>query len=275
MAMSVGSISNHRIGAHVSSNSRGLARIAMRLSSGRRVNSARDDAAGLGVATNLESKIRSTRAAVRNSEKGIALAEVAETAAGEVTNALQRMRELAVQGSSSFIRPAERTTLDLEFVGMRSEISRIASTVSFGGLSLADGSVSQLLIQAGIGSASSSRIGLSLGRLTTTFLGLNITSFDLLSVTNARDTLDILDFALGSVNRTRSGLGATINRLEASINATQSYAMALTMANSRLVDADYAKETSEFAKHQILMVAGGASMLHQRGIERQALRLLG
>jgi len=275
MAMAVGSITSQRIGAHVSSNSRGLARIALRLSTGRRINDGGDDAAGLGVANNLDAKIRSTRAAIRNSENGIAIAEVADTAAGEVTHALQRMRELAVQGSSTFIRPAERTTLDLEFSGMHSEISRIASEVSFGGLSLADGSITQLLVQSGIGSAASSRIALSLGQLTTTYLGLNVASFDLLSATNARATLDLLDTALGSVNQTRSRLGATVNRLEASINATHAYGIALTMASSRLTDADYAKETSEFTKFQILMVAGGASMVHHKHIEKQALRLLG
>ncbi len=275
MAMAVGSITNQRITAHVGANSRGLARIATRLSTGRRVNSASDDAAGMGVSSKLEAQIRSTRAAIRNSENGISLAEVAESAAGEVTNALQRMRELAVQGASSFVRPTERATLDLEFTGMRSEISRIATTVSFNGISLGDGTKSQLVVQAGIGGGASSQIELNLGQLTSSFLGLDGASVDLLSVTNARGTIDILDFALGSVSQSRSRLGASVNRLEASIRSTQSYGLALTMAHSRMVDADYAKETSEFAKHQILMVAGGASMLHHRRIERQALRLLG
>ena len=275
MALSLGSISGRSIAAHVSSNSRGLARIAARISSGRRINSASDDAASLGVSSTLDAKVLSTRAAMRNSEIGLALVQVVDSAAGELTSALQRMRELAVQASSSFVRAEERTTLDGEFAGMRSAMSRIAASVEFSGLSLADGSTTQLAVQAGVGSGTSSRIVVGLSDLTTTRLGLNASSVDLLSATNARSTLDILDLALSSVSQSRSRLGATVNRLEASLGASQGYKEALAMASSRLLDADYAKETSEFTKHQILMVASGAALVHHKHIEHHALRLLG
>jgi len=275
MAIAGASLGAARLGGIVSGHSQGLARLAMRVSSGRRVAVAADDAAGLGVATNLDSRVQSTRAAVRNAQDGIALIEVADTAAGEVTTALQRMRELAVQAGSTFLSSQARTVLDLEFTGMRSEIARITGTVSFNGVSLVDGSVTQLLAQVGIEGASSSRMGIQLGSLTITTLGLTAAGVDLLNATNARSSLDIIDLALHSVSGTRSKLGATVNRLEASIGATQGLSLALAAASARVTDADFAKETSEFAKTQILMVAGGAGMLHHRRIEQQALRLLG
>jgi flagellin len=274
MSISIGGIGGARIGAHLSANSQGLARLANRISSGRRVNDAADDAAGLGVATKLDAQVQSTRAAIRNAKDGIALIEVADTAAGEVTDSLQRMRELAVQAGSSFLTSDSRSTLDHEFSGMRSEIARISSSVTFNGVSLLNGSISQLFAQVGIGSASSSRMAIQLGQLTTSALGLGAAGVDLLTATNAQSSLDVIDSALHSVNSTRSKLGATVNRLEASIGATQSFQHALTASSARLLDADIAKETSEFAKVQILMVAGGASLVHQRRIEETALRLL-
>ena len=267
-------IGSARIGSIVSSNSKGLARLASKISSGRRVSTAADDSAGLGVATTLNSKVLSARAAVRNAEDGISLAEVADVAASEVTDALQRMRELAVQAGSTFLSADARTTLDLEFSGMRSEIARIAGTVSFNGVSLVDGSITNLRAQVGIEGAGSSRIGIQLGSLTVTSLGLNVAGFDLLDATNSRGSLDLIDLAIHSVSSTRSKLGATMNRLEASIGASQGLAEALAAASNRILDADFARETSEFAKTQILMVAGGASMVHHRSIEQQALRLL-
>ena len=113
MSMSTAGLRDVRLGAIVSSNSRGLARLASRVSSGKRIVSAADDAAGLSVASNLDAQVRSTRAAIRNAQDGIALIEVADTAAHEVTDALQRMRALAVQAGSSFLTTDARSTLDL------------------------------------------------------------------------------------------------------------------------------------------------------------------
>jgi flagellin len=274
MSISTIGLRDVRLGAIVSSNSRGLARLASRVSSGKRIVSAADDAAGLSVASNLDSQVRSTRAAIRNAQDGIALIEVADTAAHEVTDALQRMRTLAVQAGSSFLTNDARSTLDLEFSGMRSEITRISDNVTYNGLSLANGSISLLSVQVGIGASSTSRLGIQLGKLSASSLGLDASNVDLLSETNARSSLDVIDSAIHSVSSSRSRFGATMNRLEASIGATQGFRQALAAASGRLVDADYAKETAEFAKTQILMVAGGASMLHHRRIEQQALRLL-
>lgn len=274
MGITSASLGDMRLGAIVSSNSRGLARLASRVSSGKRIVSAADDAAGLGVASSLDAHVRSTRTAIRNAQDGIAIIEVADTAAGEVTNALQRMRALAVQAGSSFLTQTARSVLDLEFSGMRTEIARISEAATFNGISLANGTNPQIAVQVGIDSSSNSQVNIRFGRLTAVSLGLSAANVDLRSESNARSSIDVIDSALQSVSSTRSRFGATVNRLEASIGASQGLRDALASASARLIDADYAKVTSEFTKAQILMVAGGASMLHHRRIEQQALRLL-
>ena len=233
-----------------------------RISSGLRITQAADDAAGLGVATSLETDVISTKQAMRNANDGISIIQTAESATNEVTDILQRMRELAVQSASETLANEERSYIQDEFVELRSEVARIAAVTEFNGVQLTDGTTTSLDVQVGIDNNTASRITIQLGDLTTTTL--NLASVALQTVTGARGALDIIDTALGSVNQTRSRLGATVNRLEASINATHAYGIALTMASSRLTDADYAKETSEFTKFQILMVAGGASMVHHK-----------
>lgn len=274
MGITSASLGDMRLGAIVSSNSRGLARLASRVSSGKRIVSAADDAAGLGVASSLDAHVRSTRTAIRNAKDGIAIIEVADTAAGEVTNALQRMRALAVQAGSSFLTQTARSVLDLEFSGMRTEIARISESTTFNGISLANGTKSQIAVQVGIDASSNSQVNIRFGRLTAVSLGLSAANVDLRTESNARSSIDVIDSALQSVSSTRSRFGAAVNRLEASIGASQGLRDALASASARLIDADYAKVTSEFTKAQILMVAGGASMLHHRRIEQQALRLL-
>lgn len=267
-----GSIRGHSLGATLSSNSRGLNRLVGRLSSGRRVDRAADDAASLGVATNLDTAVRSTRSAIRNAQNGIAMTEVAESAGGQVSDTLQRMRVVAVQASNGIYSGSQRDTLQLEFTGLRSEIARIASTLEFDGIALGNGSTTVVLVQAGIQSDASSRLGIKLGDLTVSTLGL--TAVGVNTVTDARASLDLIDSALLSVSQYRSTLGATMNRLEASISSSQAYGQALEASSARILDADYAKESAELMKRQILMVAGGASLVHHRRIQGQAIRLL-
>ena len=156
---------------------KGLASSLSKISSGIRINSASEDAAGLGVATNLESQVISTRQAMRNTNDGISIIQTAESAANEVTDILQRMRELAVQSSSETLADTERSFISDEFNQLRSEVGRIASVTEFNGLQLADGTNSQISVQVGIQNEASSRISIQLGDLTTS--GLSIDSLDL------------------------------------------------------------------------------------------------
>ena len=251
---------------------KGLTNSLGKISSGLRINSAAEDAAGLGVATNLESQVISTRQAMRNTNDGISIIQTAESAANEVTDILQRMRELAVQSSSETLADTERSFITDEFNQLRSEVSRIASVTEFNGLQLADGTTSSLSVQVGIQNASSSRIDIQLGDLTTS--GLGIDSLDLSSVTSARASIDSLDTALNSVNSFRSQFGAVQNRLDSALNNSQINVEALSGASSQIMDTDFATETSNLTKLQIMQQAGVASLAQAKNINQSVISLL-
>ena len=252
---------------------KGLANSLSKISSGLRINSASEDAAGLGVATNLESQVISTRQAMRNTNDGISIIQTAESAATEVTDILQRMRELAVQSSSETLADTERSFISDEFNQLRSEVGRIAAVTEFNGLQLADGSSSNISVQVGIQNASSSRISIELGDLTTS--GLSIDSLDLSSSTSSRASLDTIDTALGSVNSFRSQFGAVQNRLDSALNNSQISVEALSSAGSRIMDTDFATETSNLTKLQIMQQAGVASLAQAKNINQSVISLLG
>jgi flagellin len=251
---------------------KGLANSLSKISSGIRINSASEDAAGLGVATNLESQVISTRQAMRNTNDGISIIQTAESAANEVTDILQRMRELAVQSSSETLADTERSFISDEFNQLRSEVGRIAAVTEFNGLQLADGTSSQISVQVGIQNASSSRISIELGDLTTS--GLSIDSLDLSSSTSSRASLDTIDTALGSVNSFRSQFGAVQNRLDSALNNSQISVEALSSAGSRIMDTDFATETSNLTKLQIMQQAGVASLAQAKNINQSVISLL-
>ena len=163
----------------LSRTNNGLANSLGKISSGLRINSAAEDAAGLGVATNLENQVISTRQAMRNTNDGISIIQTAESATNEVTDILQRMRELAVQSSSETLADSERSFISDEFTQLRSEVARIAAVTEFNGISLTDGTTSTLSVQVGIQNNTNSRITLTLGNLTTGTSALNLTGLDL------------------------------------------------------------------------------------------------
>jgi flagellin len=244
-----------------------------RISSGLRINRAADDAAGLGVATALETAVISARQGIRNANDGISIVQTAESASNEVTDILQRMRELAVQSSSETLDNQERSYIEDEYDELRDEIARIANNTEFNGVQLADGTTTLLSVQVGIENNSASRVGIDLGDLTTTGLGLG-TSVTLLNVTGAQSALDTLDTALDSINSYRSQLGSVQNRIESAINNAWSYAEALSAAESRIRDADYALETSEMTKQQIMQQAGIAALAQAKNMNQAVVSLL-
>ena len=250
----------------------GLANSLGKISSGLRINNAAEDAAGLGVATNLESSVISTRQAMRNTNDGISVIQTAESAANEVTDILQRMRELAVQSSSETLADTERSFITDEFNQLRSEVGRIAAVTEFNGIALTDGTTSTLSVQVGIQSATSSRISITLGDLTTSGLGIN--SVNLGSASTAQTALDTLDTALTSVNAFRSTFGAVQNRLDSALNNSQIYVEALSSAQSQIMDTDFATETSNLTKLQIMQQAGVASLAQAKNINQSVISLL-
>ncbi len=251
-----------------------LATSLNRISSGMRINRAADDAAGLGVVTNLETSIISARQGMRNANDGISIIQTAESASNEVTDILQRMRELAVQSSSETLDDDERAYIDDEFQELAGEVNRIAEVTEFNGLALANNGNTSLDVQVGIQNASTSRITIELGDLRSTSLGVDTGNVSLATVTSAQTAIDAIDSALDSVNSYRSAFGAVQNRLDSALNNSQVYVEQLASAQSSVMDADFATETSDLTKLQIMQQAGVASLAQAKNINQSVISLL-
>lgn len=245
-----------------------------RISSGLRINSASDDAAGLGVATNLETQVNSTRQSIRNSNDGISIIQTAEGATNEVTDILQRMRELAVQSSSETLDNDERAYIQTEFTQLTAEVARIANVTEFNGISLANNSVTSLDVQVGINNSSNDRISITLGDLRATALGVDTGSVSLSTASGAQAALTTIDTALDSVNSIRSTFGAVQNRLDSAINNATVNSEQLSGARSAIQDTDFATETSNLTRLQIMQQAGVASLAQAKNINQSVISLL-
>jgi len=253
-----------------------LSKSLLKISSGLRINSAADDAAGLGVKTNLQTSAISVRQAMRNTNDGISIIQTAESAANEITDILQRVRELAVQSASETLQDTERSYIDDEYQQLISEIDRIAASTEFNGIALADGTntTSGIAVQVGITSnTTNSRITIELGDLTSS-TGLGLSAVSLTSAASALSALDTIDTALNSVNSFRSNYGAVQNRLESSLDNAQAYVESLSAAQSQIGDLDFATETAELTKLQIIQQAGIASLAQAKNINQGVISLL-
>lgn len=273
MAMTVRTnVASLRASGRLGATQRSLSLTLERISSGRRINRAADDAAGLGVSTSLRTDVISAQQGIRNANDGISIIQTAESATNEITDILQRMRELAVQSASGTLANEERSYIQDEFMELRREVQRISAVTEFNGVPLTTGVTSILNVQVGIHNARSSIVQISLTDLTTDGLGISLMQLD--SIANALDSLDVLDEALSSVNSHRSRLGASQNRLDSAIENATVYIEALTAAESQIVDADYAIETSELTKLQILQQAGVAALAQAKNINQALVSLL-
>ena len=246
-----------------------------RLSSGLRIASASDDAAGLGISERMRSQVRSLSQAGRNAQDGVSLVQTAEGALNEVNSNLTRMRELAVQAANGTLNTGDRVALNNEFTELIEEIDRIADQTNFNGIQLLDGSETSIAIQ--VGTESGETISVSLDDMTETASGLNLVggTFDLTTVTNASAALATIDTAIDSVSSTRGGLGASQNRLQSSVRSISSNMENLAAAESRIRDVDVAHETADLTRNSIMQQAA-VSVLAQANVQPQlALSLLG
>jgi flagellin len=241
-----------------------------KVSSGLRINKAADDAAGLGVAENLEAASRSAKVAMRNTNDGISVVQTAEGATSEVGNIVKRMRELAVQSSSETLATAERSYVQDEFAQLSSEVDRISQVTEFNGLKLTNGSDTSVSVQVGVNNSANDRIAITMGDLRATALGVDTTAMSLNSSASARDAITDLDTALDSINSIRSDYGAVQNRLTDSLVNMEVYNENLNAAESQIRDVDFASETAEMAKNQIMQQAG-MSVLAQSGQAQQGI----
>ncbi len=246
-----------------------------RVSSGLRVTKAADDAAGSAVATNLNTQARSGRQAMRNANDGISVIQTAESATKEVINILDRMRELAVQSASETLEDGERTYIDSEFHQLSDEVERIAQSSEFNDLQLSDGTNTELEVQVGIDADSNSRVTITLGNLTTSNLTIQTTDIDLSLASGAQTAITTIDAAIDSVNSIRADYGAVQNRIDSSIRNMSTYVESLSAAASQIIDADYAHETAEMTRLQVMQQAGVAALSQAKGINQSVLSLLG
>ncbi len=244
-----------------------------KVSSGLRINKAADDAAGLGVAENLNAHYRSTKVAMRNTNDGISVVQTAEGATNEVGNIVKRMRELAVQSSSDALATTERDYINDEFSQLSAEVDRIAEVTEFNGTQLANGGSTALNIQVGVNNTTNDRIEITLGDLTASTLGVSTnagTAMGLGNIDSARAAITNLDSALDLVNGYRSDYGATQNRLGSALRNQEIYSENLASAEAQIRDVDFASETAELAKLQIMQQAG-LSVLAQAKMSTQGV----
>ena len=250
-----------------------------RLSSGLRINSAKDDAAGLAIAERMNAQVRGMNVAVRNANDGISLAQTAEGALSKVGDSLQRMRELAVQARNATNSSSDKTSLDKEFKQLQSEITRVLGGTSFNGTHMLGAGATAMTFQIGANTTVDDVITVTTSDLTaassiTTVTG-NTATIDASASSGAIGTvIDNLDSAIDAVNNERATFGATQSRFEAIISSLQQGAEAQSAARSRIVDADYAQETAAMSRAQILQQAGTAMVAQANQLPQQVLQLL-
>jgi flagellin len=244
-----------------------------RLSSGLRITKASDDAAGLGVSETLRAQVRSINQAVRNSNDGISLLQIADGGAENIGNLLSRLRELATQSASGILGSNERSFLDQEFVALRSEIDRISAVTEFNGVKLLSGTDNDSLsLQIGFRSSANDTLTLSLNDLTTADLSLSTVNVS--TSANALSALSNIDSAISAVASARANVGSLQNRIDAAVVNLGVAGENVTAAESRIRDADIAFETSQFVRNQILVSAGTSILAQANTLPQQALSLL-
>jgi flagellin len=251
-----------------------------RLSSGLRVNSAKDDAAGLAIAERMNAQVKGMNVAVRNANDGISLAQTAEGALGKVSDALQRMRELAVQARNASNSCSDKDSLNKEFQELSKEITRVLGATTFNGKAMLATGAGTLDFQIGANTTSDDLISITTTNMTTDPSITAVTAVATSSIGSSSTTatlktvIDNIDGALNKVNEERAVYGATQSRFDAIISNLQVSAENQTAARSRIMDADFASETANLSRAQILQQAGNAMVAQANQLPQQVLKLL-
>ena len=272
-------------------NNRSLSRTMEQLSTGKRINSAADDAAGLAISNKMTAQIRGLNQAVRNANDAISMIQTAEGATQEITNMLQRMRELAVQSSNDTNTSTDRGSLDLEFKELSQEINRIAGMTQFNTKGVLDGvgggtasAVASVDMVFHVGANASQSITVKFKNLTTSSTNGGLlssvawisgsTGFNITTQSGANTAITTIDTAIATVDDFRADLGAKINRLTYAIDNLSNVSTNTTESRSRILDADYAKASSELARTQIIQQAATAMLAQANQAPQSVLKLL-
>jgi flagellin len=264
-------------------NNRSLSSSMEQLSTGKRINSAADDAAGLAISNKMTSQIRGLNQAVRNANDGISLLQTAEGATTEITNMLQRMRELAVQAANDTYQSSDRSALNAEVAELQDEITRIGRNTEWNGMKLfiketagsagGIGTSGNVRLQLGVDGETTDSISVQLNKIDTTTLGVSAISLN--TAASASNALDSLDLAIGMIDNDRATFGATINRLTYAVDNLTNIAQNASASRSRILDTDYAKASAELARTQIIQQAATAILAQANQSQQSVLKLLG
>jgi flagellin len=243
-----------------------------RLSSGLRINSAKDDAAGMAISARMTSQINGDTQAARNANDAISLAQTAEGAIAQMTNNLQRMRDLAVQSANATNSSSDRAALNTEVQDLLAENTRLAANTTFNGVQLLDGSFSAQTFQIGSGTSANDRVSVTINSLASSSLATSAVSVT--DVTAAQTAIANIDTALTTVNTARAALGAVQNRFTSVVTSLQTSVENLSASRSRIQDADFAAETAALTRSQILQQAGTAMLAQANQVPNQVMTLL-
>ena len=284
MALSIGTNNSAlQAAAAASSVNRNMETSMERLSTGKRINSASDDAAGVAISSRLSSEVRGTNQSVRNALDAQALIDTAEGAHKEVENILQRMRELAIQAANGTNNADDITNLEAEFTAMSKEIERIGESTSFAGKVLTDEDGKTFSFQVGSATGTQNQINVTINSIMSEHIGGAPAAFQTITLieaagldnlTETNNAIVAIDLAIKEVNTQRSELGAVSNRLNHTVNNLTNMSTNLSSAQGRIQDADFALETTELAKNQILQQASTAMLAQANASKQNVLGLL-
>jgi flagellin len=258
----------------LSRNSAALGRSFARLSSGFRINTAADDAAGLAISESMKGQIRSYTIAERNANDAVSMTQTAEAALGSMHDILGRMRELAIQSSNGSMTGTDRGYLDTEFEALKSEMARIQGSSKFNGKQLVSTTAQSITFQVGLNNTASDQITLTFGGLALTQLLAATTNVAGATAGNALGSIGRIDAAIGIISTERAKYGAAMNRLDATVSSIQTMRVNLSAANSRIRDVDVAEETSQLARNQVLSQAGASVLSQANQLPQMAMQLL-
>jgi flagellin len=264
---------------NLSNSQSSLATSMQRLSSGLRINSAKDDAAGLAIAERMNAQVRGMNVAIRNANDGISLAQTADGALASVSDSLQRMRELAVQARNATNSSSDKDSLNKEFSQLQSEITRVLGGTTFNGKHMLGSDATAMSFQIGAGTTADDTVGITTTDMTKDAKITSVTGssavIDHTATAGAIGTvIDNIDKAIDDINDTRATMGASESRFDSIISNLQSSVENQTAAKSRITDADFATETANMSRAQILQQAGTAMVAQANQLPQQVLRLL-
>jgi len=274
MAMTINTnVSSLNAQRQLSKTQSALSTAMERLSSGLRVNSAKDDAAGLAISVKMQAQIGGNTVAIRNANDGISLAQTADGALSSMSDMLQRMRDLAVE-SANATNSSDNAELDQEFQALGKEITRVVSSTKFNGIAVLSGGATSLDFQIGADNAADNVINVAVTDLSASTAITNVTSGAITDATTSKTAMTNIDTALTTINTARSTLGSAQNRFEYTVSNLEITNTNMSAAKGRITDADFATETSNMSKASILQQAGTSMLAQANSQAQQVLTLL-